>query len=195
MNATTYAGITPVTDPNTPYLGGNIKEGDPYTFCPRVWTYVIERFCIRSVLDLGSGIGNAADWFFKKGPRTVAVDGLQSNIADLFYPTICHDLTKSAVFTKVDLVHCQEVVEHIEEHYINHLLESLACGRVVLITHALPEQGGHHHVNLKAADYWIGHMAGRGFNFMTEDSNRVRDIAKQEGAVYMANSGLLFHRR
>jgi len=38
-------------------------------------------------------------------------------------------------------------------------------------------------------------MAGRGFNFMTEDSNRVRDIAKQEGAVYMANSGLLFHRR
>jgi len=82
MNATTYAGITPVTDPNTPYLGGNIKEGDPYTFCPRVWTYVIERFCIRSVLDLGSGIGNAADWFFKKGLRTVAVDGLQSNIAE-----------------------------------------------------------------------------------------------------------------
>ena len=195
MSAPSYAGTTKVADSKTPHLGGNIKEGDPSTFCPRVWTYVIERFCIRSVLDLGSGIGNSAEWFFRKGVRTVAVDGLQSNVAESFYPTICHDLTKTAIFTKVDLVHCQEVVEHIEERYINNLLESLACGRVVLMSHALPGQGGYHHVNEKEADYWISHMATCGFNFMTEDSNRVRSIAQQEGAVYMARSGLIFHRR
>jgi hypothetical protein len=28
-----------------------------------MWDYVIERFCIASVLDLGSGIGNASYWF------------------------------------------------------------------------------------------------------------------------------------
>jgi len=76
---------------------------------------VIERFCITSVLDLGSGIGNAAFWFFKKGLQTVAIEGLPANIPYSFYPAICHDLTKGPVITKVDFVHCQEVVEHIED--------------------------------------------------------------------------------
>jgi len=42
---------------------------------------------------------------------------------------------------------------------------------------------------------WIGHMARYGFNLMTEDSDRVRGIAQQEGAIYMANSGLLFNHK
>jgi hypothetical protein len=56
---TTYAGATIVGKESEPHLGGNVKEGDPYTFCPQVWSYVIERFGIDSVLDLGSGVGNA----------------------------------------------------------------------------------------------------------------------------------------
>ena len=30
-----------------------------------------------------------------------------------------HDLTKGPVVARVDLVHCQEVVEHIEERYLD----------------------------------------------------------------------------
>jgi hypothetical protein len=191
----TIGGMTMIVPQNTPHLGGNIKEGDPRTFCPRVWDYVIQRFCIGSVMDLGSGAGNAADWFFKKGVRTIAVDGLSANIPLSFYPAVCHDLTKGPVVTSVDLVHCQEMVEHIEERYLGSLLSSLACGRVILMTHALPGQGGHHHVNEKAADYWINHIQARGYNLMVEDTNRVRGIAKQERAVFMERSGLIFHRK
>ena len=192
---TTYAGATIVGKQDEPHLGGNVKEGDPYTFCPQVWSYVIERFGIRSVLDLGSGSGNAADWFHRHGLRTVAVEGLAENVQNSLFPAVCHDLTKAPVITDVDLVHCQEVVEHIEEQYLDHLLRSLGCGRVILMTHALPGQTGYHHVNLQTAEYWVKHLASRGYNLLIEDSNRVRRLAQQENAVYMQRSGLLFHRR
>lgn len=191
----TYSGTTAVKSADQPHLGGNIKQGDPYTFCPRVWDYVIDRFSITSVMDLGSGIGNAAHYFFTKHMRTVAIEGLAESIKDSLYPAVCHDLTKGPVVTNVDLVHCQEVVEHIEERFLDHLLSSLACGRVILMTHALPGQDGHHHVNLQPTDYWIKHVSARGYELLAEDTNRIRSIATQERALYMQKSGLLFHRK
>jgi SAM-dependent methyltransferase len=191
----TDAGTTLVSISTEPHLGGNIIEGDPYSFCPRVWQYVIDRFSISSVMDLGSGIGNAADYFFRRGLRTLAVDGLVENVKAAYHPTICHDLTKEPIVTEVDLVHCQEVVEHIEEQYLENVLRSLACGRLILMTHALPGQPGYHHVNLQAMDYWIKHVEARGYNFLVEDTNRIRAIATEECAIYMQNSGLLFHRK
>jgi hypothetical protein len=63
----TYRGLSYLLDPIRPHLGGGIAGGDPYTYCPATWRYVIDRFCIRSVLDLGSGAGNASWWFHKHG--------------------------------------------------------------------------------------------------------------------------------
>lgn len=193
--AANYLGLTGVVSGNTPHLGGNIKGGDPYTFCPRVWDYVISRFSIGSVLDLGSGDGGTSQYFFKKGLKTVAVEGLAENIATSLYPTIQIDLTKEHVNTRVDLVHCQEVVEHIEERYLNNLLKSLTCGRIVLMTHALPGQTGHHHVNCQPPEYWINHMNSLNYIGLEADTFRIRELAKQDGAIYMASTGLLFANR
>ena len=92
----TYSGVTLMGSKDKPHLGGNVLEGDPYTFCPRVWSYVIERYAIRSVLDLGSGIGYSADFFHRKGLRTIAVDGLSDRIIekspfDGYLPERCRD--------------------------------------------------------------------------------------------------------
>ena len=194
-----YSGVTIVGSKgklkDKRHLGGNVLEGDPYTFCPGVWSYVIERFAISSVLDLGSGIGYSADFFHRKGLRTVAVDGLSDNVKMALYPTVCHDLTKGPVLTSVDLVHCHEVVEHIDKRFLENLLLSLCCGRIILMTHALPGQGGHHHVNEKPDRYWAEHLARRGYNLLAEDTKRIRAIAKSEGAAYMHASGLVFHKK
>ena len=56
-------GIPQIKD-GQDHLGGNINEGDPYTYCPTVWNYLIDRFCIKSVMDLGSGRGHCANYFF-----------------------------------------------------------------------------------------------------------------------------------
>jgi hypothetical protein len=183
-----------VTDAQAAHLGGNIREGDAFSFCPNVWTYVIERFSISSVMDLGSGTGDAARFFFRRGLMTVAIEGLASNVVHSSYPTVLHDLVKGPVFTRVDLVHCQEVVEHIDQKCLPNLIASLRCGRVVLMTHAVPGQEGYHHVNLQPAQYWIRHVTAEGYSYLAEDTSRIRAIAKAEGAQYMAQSGLLFYR-
>ena len=191
----TYTGLTAVTQPQTPHLGGNISEGDPFTHAPRVWDYLIRRFALRSVLDLGSGLGHSADYFHQAGLRVLAVDGLPDNCLQARHPTLQVDLTQARVTTRVDLVHCQEVVEHIEEQHLDHLLSSLTCGRIIVMTHALPGQGGHHHVNEQPTDYWIHHMSRYHCQLLHEDTHRVRQLAGQEGATYLAQSGLVFSNK
>jgi SAM-dependent methyltransferase len=191
----TYAGFRHILDQDAPHLGGNIREGDPFTFAPSVWDYLIDRFAAGSFLDLGSGIGHAADYFARKGLRGVAVDGLAANVEDAVFPTVLHDLEKGPLRMKVDLVHCQEVVEHIDGAYVGNIIETLLSGRIIAMTHAVPGQGGIHHVNCQSSDYWIQHLRDRGGELLAEDTDRVRALAEKDGARYLAATGLVFANR
>ena len=190
-----YEGLVLETDISNPHLGGNIREGDPFTFAPSVWRYVIERFSVKSVLDLGSGVGYSSHFFYTAGLQVIAVDGLIRNVERAVYPTIQLDLTKTAAHCRVDLVHCQEVVEHIEEKYIENVLRSLACGKFILMTHATVGQGGHHHVNEQSDQYWIEHLRQYQCEWLAEDTKRVRAHAATDQAAYLARSGLVFANR
>ena len=187
-----YQGLREIIDETAPHLGGNTAEGNPFAYACAVWDYVIDRFAIHSVLDLGSGLGYSSDYFFRKGLRVIAVDGLEQNVHKAIFPTIQLDLTRASVISRVDLVHCQELVEHLHEAHVPNLLASLQSGRFVLMTHAVPGQPGHHHVNLQPTEYWIQQMEQAGFSHLVEDSNRIRRLAQREGADYFANTGLLF---
>ena len=191
----TYDGLTLVSDSGQPHLGGNIAEGDPFTYAPRVWNYLIARFALRSVLDLGAGRAYSSAFFHRAGMQVISVDGLRSNCETAVYPTLHADLTKAPVYCKVDLVHCQEVVEHIEEQHLGNLLPSLACGNFIVMTHALPGQGGHHHVNLQSPEYWIGHLGAHGYRVLDEDTRRIRALAQQDGASYLEETGLVLTRK
>lgn len=187
----TYKGLKSVADQEAKHLGGNIAEGDPFTYSPSVWDYLIKRFAVQSVLDLGSGVGYSADYFHKAGTRVIAVEGLKENCANAVYPSLHIDLTKTSVYCTVDLVHCQEVVEHIEEEYLDNLLTSLCCGKFIVMTNALPGQGGYHHVNEQPTEYWINHLKRRSCEVLLEDTNRVRKLAGSDGAIYLAKTGLV----
>jgi SAM-dependent methyltransferase len=189
------SGYDFVKSEEEPHLGGNIWQGDPWTFSPGVWRYMIDRFAVRSILDVGSGRGHAANWFHKAGCQVIAIDGEQENVDNAFYPTIRHDLTERNFLTKVDMVHCVEVVEHIKEEHMQKLMWTLTNGDVVIITHAEPGQPGHHHVNCQPASYWIGAFDKYAYNLLDDDTKRVRNIASHEGAYHMARYGLVFGNR
>lgn len=180
---------------DNPHVGGNLLEGDPWTFCPGVWNYVIDRFAVKSVLDLGCGLGYSSRYFSRKNLDVVAVDGMIENVQNSIYPSTLCDLTKGRVTARVDLVHCQEVVEHIEEQYIDNLLASLTCGKVILMTNALPGQGGYHHVNEQPIEYWTHHLNKLNCELMVEDTARIRKIAEDEGAHWMAQTGSIYINR
>lgn len=177
------------------HLGGNIAEGDPRTYAPSVWDYIIKRFALKSVLDIGSGLGFAANYFHNAGIQTLAVEGFPFNVTHSVFPALHQDITQKPIFCKVDLVHCQEVVEHIEEEFLDNLLSSLSCGRFILITHAVPGQGGHHHVNEQPPEYWINNLKRYSCELLEEDTMRIRRLAANDGAVYLAHNGLLFANR
>jgi hypothetical protein len=187
----TYQGLRGNSNAIESHLGGNVIEGDPFTYAPTVWTYLVKRFSIRSVLDIGSGIGYSSEYFSNLGCKVIAVDGLADNCDKSVYPTLKVDISKEAIYTKVDLVHCQEVVEHIEELYLENLLKSMTCGKYIVMTNALPGQGGYHHVNEQPTEYWISHLKKHNCEVLVEDSNRIRRIAAQDGATYLAKTGLV----
>jgi hypothetical protein len=163
-----------VTDSARPDLGGNMRHGDIHTSCPVLWRYLVERFGLSSMLDVGCGEGHAVKFFHNMGLYAFGIDGLPDNVHNAVAPIALHDLLKGPFFLPVDLVWSCEVAEHIDPGHVEHYLDTLSNGRIVAITHAIPGQDGYHHVNCQPPEYWIGRMRVRGFR-MSEDNDIFRE--------------------
>lgn len=186
-----HEGLRHIIDRENAHLGGNISSGDPHSYSPGVWQYLIGRFAVRSMLDLGAGLGHAAHWFHRAGVAAVGIEGLRYNCSKSVYPLVHGDLSQSAVFCPVDLVLCVEMVEHLEETHLPNLLDTLCNGKIIVMTNALPGQGGYHHVNEQPTQYWIDHLAARGCTVSKDDTERIRLMAKEEGALHLARTGMV----
>lgn len=183
-----------VTNSNAPHLGGNFDSIDPGCWCPTAWKYIIDTFNITSVTDVGSGAGHAAKWFSDLNLDVTAVEGLEENVKNSRYPAVLHDLTTGPFVKNVDLVNCIEVVEHIEEKFLDNLLTTLCQGRYIFMTHAVPGQAGWHHVNCQPSEYWISHLLSRNFKLLEDESLKIQKLADTDGAFHIARNGMLFER-
>lgn len=179
-------------------LGGNLFYGDAGSFSPKVIDYVLKRYCIHSILDVGSGLGYLPAFISQNYHLPViGIEGLDFNVANSQYPLVHHDLTQGPFMcSPVDLVTCVEVVEHIEPKYLDNLLDTLTRGRLLLMTHAIPAQHGDFHVNEQPSSYWIEKLASRNFGLLAQDTQVIRKLAASENhfPTYFAQSGLLFGR-
>jgi hypothetical protein len=183
-----------VIDAERPDLGGNYRHGDPNSYTPQLWRFLIERFNIRTMLDVGAGEGHCPAFFHRHGVIAHGIEGMVANIDRAVYPIALHDLTRGAYRMPVDLVTCVEVVEHIDQEFLSFLLDTLTNGRIICMTHAVPGQGGHHHVNEQPAEYWLNHLRQRGYTLSAENET-FRHYARQEiGDPYFGRTGLLLLR-
>jgi hypothetical protein len=64
---------------------------------------------------------------------------------------------------------------------------------VILMTHATPGQGGHHHVNCQPQEYWVETLGGYGYLLSSIDTAHVRKLAERDDARHFA-TGLVFTR-
>lgn len=178
-----------------PDLGGNVRHGDLHTWSPRLWRYLVEVFAVRSVLDVGCGEGQAVAFFHSLGLMVHGIEGLALNVTRAVHPIAHHDLLAGPYRMPVDFVWSCEVAEHILPEKVGNFIDTLANGRVVAMTHAVPGQGGHHHVNCQPSDYWIAKMQERGYD-LSPDNQFFRDLAaKDETWSYFQKTGLVFLRR
>lgn len=177
-----------VTDPEHPHLAGFIRGGDPAGMCPELWLWAIDTYRVESVIDVGCGDGAVLDWFHERGIKAVGIDGYpQQHPAVVLHDYTLGPLTISAA----DLAWSNEFVEHVEPRHVGHFMATFKAARVVMVTHALPGQPGHHHVNCRDDDWWIVCFVNHGFGFDAGATDLARKLAPPDS--YFRRSGLVFH--
>ena len=158
------------------------EHGDPLTWTPDLWRWGYDTLGVRSVLDIGCGEGHSTKFFRDLGCQVLGVDGSAQARLDSVVPEshLTHDFTQGAYrpTQQFDLVWCCEFVEHVEERYLKHILETFTfCSRYLMMTFAGPGQLGYHHVNCKPTRYWIKRVESSGFRFDRKRTKESRAIA------------------
>lgn len=183
-----------ITSQEQSHLGGNLSFIDKETFSELVWKFILTSYNPTTLLDVGSGLGFTSEWFINHGVNVTSIEGLRENVINAKVPTIEHDLTISSFKKNVDIVICIEVVEHIYEDFLNNVLDTLCCGRMLLMTHGIPGQKGYHHVNCQPSEYWISHITSRGYMLLEKDSVKIRELASIDGAKWIAQNAMVFKK-
>ena len=185
------------------HLGGYILDkAASGTWCSEIWDWCIDELNVKSMLDVGCGLGYSMEYFNKKGVEVFGVDGSPSAIAKNVMPKkyLCqHDYTKGKWIPNktVDLIWSSEFLEHVEAQYESNFMETFKyASKYLMITFAIPGQGGHHHVNLQYSDYWIERFEAIGFKYEEELTMKARKLLPQEGMIGMQfrEKGLVFSK-
>lgn len=174
------------------HLGGH---GNETHVDEGVADYLIEKIGIQSVLDVGCGVGHMVELFVKRGLLAVGIDGDWTVQRPPDVQVWVHDFTQpvGVYMPEFDLCWSVEFVEHVEEQCMKNYLDVFARCRYLVMTHAVPNQPGHHHVNCQTAEYWKDVMNKIGFAFDEKNTEQIRSRSTMK-ANYMRKQGLFFKR-
>ena len=161
------------------HLGGAYPQGDANTHMPDVWGYLLVKYEIKQVLDVGCGFGHALRWFKDVGLcNVVGIEGWDEAIRGSLVPeaVVQHDFTKgpAPIGTPFDLAWSAEFLEHVDEKFLPHVMPAFRLARYAVVTHGEPGQIGHHHVNCQTTDYWVAKFAEHGFEHLADETVRLR---------------------
>ncbi|MEM7405502.1 MAG: class I SAM-dependent methyltransferase [Pseudomonadota bacterium] len=126
----------------------------------RLLPKVLNEIDIRSVLDVGCGLGAwLGVWRDLGVPEVTGIDGEHVNQANLLIDTKdfhTRDLNEPfSLGRQFDLVQTLEVGEHLHTEHAPKFVECLvAHGSIVMFSAAPPGQGGHEHINEQHYDFW-----------------------------------------
>lgn len=147
------------------------------------------------VLDLGCGLGFYADYLWRRGYTVQAFEGTP-NIGEIaiFRHIKQHDLTTTLPSDAKGNVICLEVGEHIPKEHEQAFIDNItnACTNILILSWALPNQGGRGHVNEQPAKYVIEQVEKRGFMILEKETNVLR--ANAENCWWFANTIHVFKR-
>lgn len=169
-----------ISDPGNAFL----DAPDPYTFLPDVWEYLIEKYQIRTVLDMGVGAGWSTKWFADRGIYVLGVEGCAEALekSQCRANIVRHDYNAGPFVPsmRMDLAWCAGFVEQIEEGFIPHFMASFGSCSYVCLTHAEPGQSGHRHANCQPTEYWINKMNEFGFDYDANETTHLRSTDKHQ---------------
>lgn len=158
--------------------------------------WAISEYEVKTAIDVGCGVGDMVKHMLDRGIDARGIEGdpaLNWGRPEKF---IRWDYTKGPCVpdNTTDLGWCVEVLEHIEEQYLDNVMATFKECKVLIVTAAPPgTESAHHHVNCKTDIYWMYQFAKAGFRFDDQATMRMR--AKSTMArEFMKNTGMVFVR-
>ena len=112
------------------HLGGCSMNGDGATYYPRMWTHMIKKYSLKTMIDIGCGGGFALDYFRDLGVDVRGVEGYTEAIEKNLVPRellIHHDYENDGPYVpdqEFDLAWACEFVEHVEASCMKNFLET-----------------------------------------------------------------------
>ena len=132
---------------------------------------IIEEYKVKSILDVGTGIGTWLKVAEENGVSDfLGIDGSwvnreQLKIAGRNFKE-CDLREKFNLQREFDLIICLEVAEHLPEESADILVESMVQhGRLILFSAAIPGQGGQNHLNEQSPSFWSQKFEKHGYTF------------------------------
>lgn len=153
----------------------------------------VHNFCnwwdipVRSVLDIGAGVGYWSDWYRKNfsGTKVVSVD--VSEHACKKYGHQQHDISTWAPSRQFDLVVCQSVLQYLDDQSARAAIKNLAkATKHVLFFEVPTTRDLRHNVDRSVTDLEIYARAGKWYK------NELSKKFKQAGAgIWIAKSSTI----
>jgi len=148
-----------------------------------------------TILEFGSGVGKYVKFYRENGITTTGMDGLE-NVEKL-----SNGLVQSTDFTTelppeirpAEVVLCLEVGEHIPPQKTDLLLNNLVSKtqKVLILSWAVPGQGGDGHINEMPNRQVIEMVERRGLKFDRNVSEHIRHIST---LTWFKNTILVFRK-
>jgi len=154
-------------------------RGEVEFLAPCVAAAIVEVLNPSSVVELGCGLGIYLRELAELGVKVRGYEFSPDAITFTEAPegtVLRHDLT-SALFAhrRYDLALSNQVAEHIEERFADHLVHLMTdLSDVVYWSAARPGAGGQHHVNEQWPPYWHKLFGRRGYRQDEELAERVK---------------------
>lgn len=167
-----------------PHLGGHFGNSNVDT---ATLDYLISRFAITTMLDVGCGPGGQIEAALARGVAAFGIDGDPHMRTARIWT---HDYTSGPWPTAGwDLIWSVEFVEHVEAKYQENYLVTFDGGKVLFLTAAPPGFPGWHHVNCQPQSYWLKVLTKRGW---TRDHEATEWVRAHGGHPFSTRQGLVF---
>lgn len=189
--------IAPV--PAAPYLGGHLAADIEWSSV--LAEELVATYDIATALDVGCGLGLSLDRFEALNVQCWGIDG---NPRILQGPCqhkerlIIADFTSQWIQlpTRVDLVWCVEVLEHIPEPYLHNAIRTITAnaGKAAFISAGVPGQPGYCHVSCRPRGEWIRLLESYGLQYVDGASRRLSRLGNTGpfGVDFIKSNGMLF---
>lgn len=142
--------------------------------------HILEKNKVVKVVDFGCGPGKYVKYLKDSNFDCIGYDGNPNT--PKYTNGVCKVLDLSNSFdlqTKFDCVISLEVGEHIPKKYEQIYLDNLNkhSSGLLILSWAVPGQGGDGHVNCQTNDYIIDEITKRNFTLHKDNTNRLREAS------------------